>query len=155
MYSSTILDLGTRQRWVVSSTPRPLYSLRNRPWYPLERRLVGPQSRSGRRGEQKISFCCHKSEPGCLHRSPSLCRLSYPGLQCVNNLVNSMELIPSWEAGSCDHSRSYSIHFILSTHLSLGFPTGLFPSGFPTNNLYASSFVLHALPISSSLTWLF
>jgi hypothetical protein len=26
---------------------------------------------------------------------------------------------------------------ILSTHLRLGFPTGLFPSGFPTNVLYA------------------
>jgi hypothetical protein len=44
---------------------------------------------------------------------------------------------------------------ILSTNLRLGFPSGLFPSGFPTNILYAylfSSFVLHALPILSSLT---
>jgi hypothetical protein len=40
-------------------------------------------------------------------------------------------------------------------HLRLGFPGGLFPSGFLTNILYAllfSPFVLHALPISSSLT---
>jgi hypothetical protein len=37
-----------------------------------------------------------------------------------------------------------------------GLPSGLFPSGFPTNILYAfffSPFVLHAPPISSSLTW--
>jgi hypothetical protein len=43
---------------------------------------------------------------------------------------------------------------ILSTHLRLGQPSGLFPSGFPINILYAflfSPFVLHALPISSSL----
>jgi hypothetical protein len=38
----------------------------------------------------------------------------------------------------------------LSTHLRLGLPSGLFPSGFPTNILYAFSFtpfVLHAPPI--------
>jgi hypothetical protein len=29
---------------------------------------------------------------------------------------------------------------ILSTHLRLGRPSGLFPSGFPTNNLYAFVF---------------
>jgi hypothetical protein len=47
---------------------------------------------------------------------------------------------------------------ILSTHLRLGLPSGLFASGFPTNILYAflfPPFVLHVLPISSSLTWLF
>jgi hypothetical protein len=34
---------------VVSFTPRPLYTR-----YPLDRRLGGPQSRSGRRGEEKV-----------------------------------------------------------------------------------------------------
>jgi hypothetical protein len=46
----------------------------------------------------------------------------------------------------------------LSTHLRIGVTSGLFPSGFPTNILYAFvffQFVLHALPISSSLTWSF
>jgi hypothetical protein len=42
-YSYTILDLVTRWRWVVSFTPR----------YSLDRRLGGPQSRSGRCGEVK------------------------------------------------------------------------------------------------------
>jgi hypothetical protein len=37
-------DLGTRWRWVVSFTLRPLYSQRKSPWYPLDKRLVGPQS---------------------------------------------------------------------------------------------------------------
>jgi hypothetical protein len=44
---------------------------------------------------------------------------------------------------------------ILSTHLQLGLPSDLFPSGLPTNILHEflfSHFVLHALPISSSLT---
>jgi hypothetical protein len=47
---------------------------------------------------------------------------------------------------------------LLSTHLRLGLPTGLFPSGFLTNILYAFLFVplvLHVLAISSSFTWLF
>jgi hypothetical protein len=46
----------------------------------------------------------------------------------------------------------------LSTHLCLGLTSGLRPSGFPTNILYAflfAPFVLHAPPISSFLTWLF
>jgi hypothetical protein len=49
-----ILDLGTRWRWVVSFTPRPLYPQGNSPCYLLDRRLSGPQNRSGR-GEEKNS----------------------------------------------------------------------------------------------------
>jgi hypothetical protein len=48
-----VLHLGTRCRWVISFTPRPLYLQRKSPWYPLDRRLDGPQSRSGRCGEEK------------------------------------------------------------------------------------------------------
>jgi hypothetical protein len=54
MYRSTFLDLGTSWRWVVNFTPRPLYPRGKSPRYPLDRRLGGPQSRSGRFGEQKI-----------------------------------------------------------------------------------------------------
>jgi hypothetical protein len=46
---------------------------------------------------------------------------------------------------------------MLSSHLRLGLPSGLFPSGFPTNIPHAFlfyPFVIHALPISS-LTWSF
>jgi hypothetical protein len=41
--------------WVVSFTPRPLCSREKSPYYPLDRRLGGPQSRSGRGGEKKNS----------------------------------------------------------------------------------------------------
>jgi hypothetical protein len=54
MYSATILVLGTRWRWVVSFTPRPLYSRGKSPRYPLDRRLDGPQSRYGRCGGEKF-----------------------------------------------------------------------------------------------------
>jgi hypothetical protein len=50
-----ILDLGIRWSWVVSFTPRPLYSQGKSPWYPLDRRLGGSQSRSGRGGDEKNS----------------------------------------------------------------------------------------------------
>jgi hypothetical protein len=53
--SSTILDLGTRWRWVVSFTPATL-PLGKEPPYPLDGRLGGPQSWYGRCGVQKISF---------------------------------------------------------------------------------------------------
>jgi len=43
-----ILDLGTRWRWLVSFTPRPLYPRGKRHWYPLDTRLGASQSRSGR-----------------------------------------------------------------------------------------------------------
>jgi hypothetical protein len=39
---------------VVSFTPLPLYSRGKEHWYPLDGRLGGPQSRSGRRGEEKL-----------------------------------------------------------------------------------------------------
>jgi hypothetical protein len=41
---------------VVSFTTRPLYSQGKSSWYPLDRRLGGPQSRSGRGGEENSKF---------------------------------------------------------------------------------------------------
>jgi hypothetical protein len=38
---------------VVSFTLRPLYPQGKNPWYALDRRLGGPQSRTGRGGEEK------------------------------------------------------------------------------------------------------
>jgi hypothetical protein len=46
----------------------------------------------------------------------------------------------------------------LSSHLRLGLPSGFFPSGFPTQILYAFPFALmraHGLQISYSLFWSF
>jgi hypothetical protein len=51
-YSSTILDLCARWRWVVSFMPRPLH-----------RRLDGPQNRSWRCGVKKNLFPLPEIEP--------------------------------------------------------------------------------------------
>jgi hypothetical protein len=67
---------------VASFTPRQLYSQENSPWYPLDRRLGGPQSRSGRDDEEKNSqppTGIEPQNPDHLARSPALYRLSYHG----------------------------------------------------------------------------
>jgi hypothetical protein len=62
-----ILDLGSRWRWRVSFTPRPLYPQGKSPWYPLDRRLGGPQNRSGSGGEEKNSQPLPGLEPSISH----------------------------------------------------------------------------------------
>jgi hypothetical protein len=74
-YSSTILDLGTRWRWVVSFISVTLYPRWKNPRYPLERRLGGPQIQSGLCGEEK-NHALPGTEP--VPSSPSLYRLSCP-----------------------------------------------------------------------------
>jgi hypothetical protein len=73
-YSSIILELRTRWKWVVSFTPRPLY-----PLYPVNRRLGEPQSRSGPYGVEKNILPLPRIEPRPTSPSPSLYQLSYPG----------------------------------------------------------------------------
>jgi hypothetical protein len=50
-------------RWVVSFMLRPLYPQGKKPWYPLNRMLGGPHSRSGRGGEAKNSQPLPGPEP--------------------------------------------------------------------------------------------
>jgi hypothetical protein len=64
-YSSIILNLGTRWRWVVSLTPLPLYPRGWGPRYSLDRRLDEPQSWSGLYGEEKNILPLLISNPGC------------------------------------------------------------------------------------------
>jgi hypothetical protein len=58
-----ILDLGTIWRRVLNFTIRPLYPQGKSPWYALDRRLGGPQSWSGRGGEEKNSQSLPRLEP--------------------------------------------------------------------------------------------
>jgi hypothetical protein len=58
----------------------------------------------------------------CVHKSPPLIP--------ILSQIDPVHTIPSY----------LRISLILSTHLHLGLPGGLFPSGFPTNILYAFLF---------------
>jgi hypothetical protein len=51
--TSTSLNFGTRRRWVVSFTLRPLYASGKRPWYLFDEWLGGPWGWSCRWGEEK------------------------------------------------------------------------------------------------------
>jgi hypothetical protein len=75
-----------------------------------------------------------------VHKSPPMVR--------IMSQINQVNTTPSYLS---------KIHFNI-IHLYLGLPSGLFPSGFSIKILYPflfSPFVLHALPISSSLTFSF
>jgi hypothetical protein len=78
-YSSTTVDLGASCRWVFSFAPRPLYPWGKSRWCPLDRRLDGPQNRSGYRREDKIFCLCREPKTGRPGRSSFLYRLSFLG----------------------------------------------------------------------------
>jgi hypothetical protein len=61
--ASRILELGIRWRCVVSFKTLPLYPQGKSPSYPLDRRLSGFQSRSGRGGEEKNSQPLRRLKP--------------------------------------------------------------------------------------------
>ena len=72
----------------------------------------------------------------------------------ITALTSVRHLSLSWASpiqSTCPHLTSWRSILILSTHLCLGLPSGLFPSGFPTKTLYTPSphpYVPHAKPIS-------
>ena len=72
----------------------------------------------------------------------------------ITSLTNVRHLSLSWASpiqSINSHPTSWRSVLILSTHLSLGLPSGLFPSDFPTKTLYTPSphpYAPHAQPIS-------
>jgi hypothetical protein len=102
------------------------------------------------RSSWEAANCAATEELPCILWTPKVHYRVHKSLPMVPILsqINPVHTIPAY-------LRSI---LILSTHLRLGFPSRLFPSGFPNNIQYTLRFspcVLHALPIPSSLTWSF
>jgi hypothetical protein len=87
------LDLCTSWSWAVSFMPRPLYRRGKSPQYPLDRRLGGPLSRSGRREEEKMAI------------PTTLSRLLGPSKGVSTKILETFLA-----------SRIWAIHDLLATH---------------------------------------
>ena len=78
----------------------------------------------------------------------------------ITTFTSARQLSVSWASliqSILLHTTSRRSVLIFSSHVSLGLPRGLFPSGFPTKNLYEPLLlpnVLHAPPISFFSIWL-
>jgi hypothetical protein len=119
-----------------------------------------------------LCFICDTYATGCTHPQLTLWSWellerpldSFPAFYGTRwfstEFTRALHLFLSWARPI----QSTSLHppsprsILTSTHLCLGIPSGLFPSGFLTNHLHAflfSPFVLYGPPISSSSIWLF
>jgi hypothetical protein len=76
-FTTSILNLNTRWRSVVSFTPQLFYVWGKSPQYPMERRLGGPHSQSGCFGEEKNLLPLLAIESQLSSPWPSLYSLSY------------------------------------------------------------------------------
>jgi hypothetical protein len=117
-----ILDVGPRRRWVVSFSHQPLYFQGKSPWYPLDRRLGGPQSRSGRGGEEKkVPISCRDANPRYPSSSSALFDWAIPAPEllygCEWNLV--------WDVCS---TSCHAIFNVISVYLTTIFQTHRFCS---------------------------
>jgi hypothetical protein len=84
-YSSIVFNLGTRRKWVVCFTARPLQPQEKGLRYPLEGRLGGHQSLFGRRGDWKNLLTLTQSKCDRPVHRPSL----YPSMfYKVGNIKN-------------------------------------------------------------------
>lgn len=98
-----ILNFGVRMRWMVSLTPWPPCPLGKSPRYPLNRKLGGPENRSGCFREKSVTpagnrtiFLGHQllaSSPYCLH---------YPGSYCSGHTAADIHNVGGMQS---DHLR--------------------------------------------------
>jgi hypothetical protein len=86
-YSSVILDLFTRWMWVVSCTPRPLYTSENSPRYHWIAGCVGPRASLDAVEKRDNSCLCRGLNPG---RSPSIYGLSHPVYRNLQQTIISV-----------------------------------------------------------------
>jgi hypothetical protein len=92
-HSSTILDIDTEWRWVVSSMPRRFHPWGISPKNTYDTGLGKPQKRYGRCRAEKITFPDGKPTPAVKPAARHYTyRRSYPGSAIYNLLLNIMKL---------------------------------------------------------------
>jgi hypothetical protein len=121
-YISTILDLGTRRRWVISFTSRPLCLQGKSPPIPTcTKKLSVLQSRRGRCGAQKNIIPFPGIEPGrSAHKTvyiPTvLARLPYYKCISFSELINNKFILltkdTAWMMNNVfvEHRKIYVLH---------------------------------------------
>jgi hypothetical protein len=99
---------------------------------------------------QKTAFFIGKEA-----KTSSLTLDSSPAFYGTRRFITTCPYPEPYQSNPPSHHISTRSSLMSSTHLRLSLPSGLFPSGYLTNNLYAVlflPFVPHVLPISSSST---
>jgi hypothetical protein len=104
------LDLGTRWRWVVNFTPRPLYPREKAPCTHWIGSFVVPQSRSGHGAEEKNSQPLPTLEPPIIQPVAQRYTTELPRLLGQNNvyIINNF-LSRAYNSFSCKTYLSASI----------------------------------------------
>ena len=90
---------------------------------------------------------------------PQMVKFFYGTRSFITLFTSVRHLFLSWASSIQSmppHPNSWRSHVILSSHLDLGLPSGLLPSGFPIKTLWIpvfSQYVLQAPPISFLSIW--
>ena len=138
--ASLIFSIVTRWKWVAKFTVIPLPSNQQHPHSTMSL-LTHPMVQSP--SWEANRFAASQEIPP-FHGTRRF----------ITALTSVRHLSLSWASPTQSiypHSTSLRFIIILSTHLRLGLPSRLFPSGFPTKNLYTPSphpYAPHAQPIS-------
>jgi len=82
---------------VVSFTPRPFYHRGKYLQYTLDRRLVGPQIRSGRGGEEKNSYYCLRRESKPDHPALLMQLLLLLEKNVNGNICSEIQCVVCWK----------------------------------------------------------
>jgi hypothetical protein len=116
--------------------------LGNSPWYPLERRLGGPQSWSGQLAEKKILHPTGTQTltPWCPAHSQSLCGLSYPFISTSQNKLHPIPPLSALNHHSksphCTQTKIVEPQQLIQCHHKMSQYSG------STSTLYSGGFLL-------------
>jgi hypothetical protein len=112
------INLGTRWRWVVRFTPRPLYPQRNSLQHSFHRIHGGSQSWAGHCSENKNPCSCQELNPGCPAFSQSACLWFISrSRQYLDRTASNSRMTDEWWIGSNLEGSGHGIIRAIYLHL--------------------------------------